>query len=145
MPRSYVALDLETTGLAPDRDAITEIGAVRFDLDGGSETFSTLVDPGQPIPYRIQRLTGIGDNDVAGAPQFAEIAADLKAFIGGDPVVGQNIRFDLGFLEKQRLRPPPLALINSSSALTRSASFNGDREVTGAGRKAGVGVFRRGR
>ena len=106
MPRSYVALDLETTGLDPDRDAITEIGAVRFDLDGGSETFSALVDPGQPIPYRIQRLTGIGDNDVAGAPQFAEVAADLEAFIGDDPVVGQNVGFDLGFLERQRLQPP---------------------------------------
>ena len=34
MPRDYVALDLETTGLDTERDAIIEIGAVRFDLDG---------------------------------------------------------------------------------------------------------------
>ncbi|MDZ4277638.1 MAG: exonuclease domain-containing protein, partial [Dehalococcoidia bacterium] len=45
MPRRYVALDLETTGLDFDRDAIIEVGAVRFDLDGGCETFQTFVDP----------------------------------------------------------------------------------------------------
>ena len=83
MPRSYVALDLETTGLDPDRDAIMEIGAVRFDVDGAGETFSTFIDPQRPIPYRIQRLTNISDDDVAGAPQFAEVAADLN-----DPPVG---------------------------------------------------------
>ncbi len=106
MPRSYVALDLETTGLDPDRDAIIEVGAVRFDLNGPSETFSTFVDPKRPISYRIERLTNIGDKDVAGAPQFAEIGADLEAFIGTDPVVGQNVGFDLGFLERQRIEPP---------------------------------------
>ena len=56
MSRTYVALDLETTGLDADRDAIMEIGAVRFDLDGHAETFSTFVDPERPVPYRIPRL-----------------------------------------------------------------------------------------
>ena len=105
MPRTYVAIDLETTGLDPDRDAIIEVGAVRFDLDGGCETFQTFVDPKRSIPYRIQRLTGISDDDVAGAPQFAEVAAELEAFTGADPIVGQNVSFDLDFLERQRLRP----------------------------------------
>jgi DNA polymerase III epsilon subunit-like protein len=30
LPRTYVALDLETTGLNPDKDAIIEVGAVKF-------------------------------------------------------------------------------------------------------------------
>lgn len=107
MPRrTYVALDLETTGLDPDRDAIIEVGATRFDLKGGCESFQTLVDPRRAIPYRVQCLTGITDEDVAGAPLFAEVAADLERFIGADPVVGQNVSFDLGFLERARLRPP---------------------------------------
>ena len=106
MPRTYVALDLETTGLDAQRDAIMEIGAVRFDLEGGCETFSTFVDPKQAIPYRIQRLTNISDGDVAGAPQFAEVTAELQAFIGPHPVVGQNVSFDLAFLEMNRLTPP---------------------------------------
>ncbi len=106
MPRTYVALDLETTGLDTERDAIMEVGAVRFDPDGGRETFQTFVNPKQSIPYRIQRLTGISDADVANAPLFAEVAGDLEAFIGTDPVVGQNVSFDLSFLERARLRPP---------------------------------------
>ncbi|MEX1253566.1 MAG: helicase C-terminal domain-containing protein [Dehalococcoidia bacterium] len=106
MPRTYVALDLETTGLDPERDAIMEVGAIRFGTDGDSETFQTFVDPKQTIPYRIERLTGISNADVKGAPLFAEVAADLEAFIGNDPVVGQNVAFDLSFLERSRLRPP---------------------------------------
>ncbi|MBI4570651.1 MAG: 3'-5' exoribonuclease, partial [Chloroflexi bacterium] len=105
MPRSYVALDLETTGLDPDRDGIIEVGAVRFDLDGGRETFQTFVDPKRPIPYRIQRLTNITDDDVAGAPLFAEVAGDLERFIGDDPVVGQHVSFDLSFLGRGLVRP----------------------------------------
>lgn len=106
MPRSYVALDLETTGLDPDRDGIMEVGAVRFDLDGGRETFHTLVDPKRPIPYRIQRLTGLCDADVAGKPLFAEVAGELERFIGDAPVIGQHISFDLDFLGRALVRPP---------------------------------------
>ena len=103
MSRTYIALDLETTGLDFSRDAIMEIGAVRFDLDGRCETFSTFVDPKQTIPYRIQRLTNISDADLKGAPLFAEVAAELETFIGEFPVVGQNIAFDLEFLERARV------------------------------------------
>jgi len=105
MPRCYVALDLETTGLDFDRDAIMEVGAVRFDPHGAAETFHSLVDPKRPIPYRIQRLTGITDDEVAGAPLFAEVAGDLERFIGENPVVGQNIAFDLSFLDRAGIKP----------------------------------------
>ncbi len=105
MPRSYVALDLETTGLEPERDAIIEVGAIRFGLDGLHGSFSSFVNPKRKIPYRIQQLTGISEADVAGGPLFAEIGADLEAFIGDCPVVGQNVRFDLSFLERQLIRP----------------------------------------
>ena len=105
MPRSYVALDLETTGLDPEFDAIMEVGAVRFDEDGAHERFERLVNPGRAIPYQIECLTGIRNDDVAGAPPFAEIANDVTAFIGDDPVVGQNVNFDLAFLARSRVRP----------------------------------------
>ncbi len=105
MPPRYVALDLETTGLDPDRDAIIEVGAIRFDTDGACEALHTFVDPKRSIPYRIQRLTGITDDDLSGAPLFAEVASELEAFIGADPVVGQNVSFDLGFLERSQVRP----------------------------------------
>ena len=82
MPRTFVALDLETTGLNPERDAIIEIGAVRFRDGEPQERFHTLVDPGRPIPYEIQQLTGIGDADVAGKPRFGDIAGQLCASWG---------------------------------------------------------------
>jgi DNA polymerase-3 subunit epsilon/ATP-dependent DNA helicase DinG len=105
MPTTYVSLDLETTGLDPDRDAIMEIGAVRFGVNGTEASFSKLVDPRKPIPYRIQQLTSITDEDVRGQPMFAEIGADLEEFIGDCAIVGQNPKFDLDFLEQQLIKP----------------------------------------
>lgn len=100
MATTYVALDLETTGLEPSSDAIIEVGAVKFDLEGiVQETFSTLVNPGRSIPYRIQTLTGIAPEEVAEAPPMDAMAPRLQQFIAGHPIVGQNvIGFDLRFL-----------------------------------------------
>lgn len=93
-----VSLDLETTGLDPETDAITEIGAVKFLGEEVLGTFQTLVNPHRPIPYFIQILTGIRPENVEKAPSFPNVAGDLISFIGSCPVVGQNIPFDLGFL-----------------------------------------------
>ncbi len=103
MPRNYVSLDLETTGLNPARDVIIEVGAVRF-VDGlPTETFSTLINPDRPIPYEITMLTGITDRDVLGKPHFTQIRPQLQRFVGASPVVGHNVSFDLGFLRAQQL------------------------------------------
>jgi DNA polymerase-3 subunit epsilon len=64
LPRTYVALDLETTGLNPDKDAIIEVGAVKFRDGEIVEEFTTLVNPGRPIPPEITMITGITDRDV---------------------------------------------------------------------------------
>ena len=56
---SFVVVDLETTGGSPVDDAITEIGAVRFEGAERVGTFQTLVDPERPIPPAITHLTGI--------------------------------------------------------------------------------------
>ena len=57
--RNYVVFDLETTGLSPINDEITEIGAVKV-IDGKvSDTFEMLVKPNQKISQKITDLTGI--------------------------------------------------------------------------------------
>jgi ATP-dependent DNA helicase DinG len=103
VPRTFVALDLETTGLNPDRDAIIEIGAIKFRDGVAIEQFTTLINPGRPIPYEVQQLTGICDADVAGKPHFREIAGQAMRFIGSLPVVGHNVSFDLAFMRAQGL------------------------------------------
>jgi DNA polymerase III epsilon subunit family exonuclease len=103
VPRTYIALDLETTGLDAARDAIIEVGAVKY-RDGESiDRFSTLINPGRSIPYDITLITGITDRDVIGMPAFGEIAGTLTHFVGSLPVVGHNVGFDLGFLRGQGL------------------------------------------
>ena len=106
MTPTYVALDLETTGLDPQADAIIEIGAVKFDLDGVRDTFSSLVNPDRPIPYRIQMLTGIAAEDLAQAPTIEAVVPELRAFLADHPIVGQNVLgFDLRFLAAAGLGP----------------------------------------
>ena len=66
---SFVVVDTETTGLDPLTDHIIDIGAVRLDEDlAVVDRFTTLVDPGVPVPLFVTRLTGITDADLAGAP-----------------------------------------------------------------------------
>ena len=103
MPRTFIALDLETTGLDNARDAIIEVGAAKFQDDRIIDRYSTLVNPGRPIPYEITQLTGITDRDVAGKPRFDQVASQITRFVGGAPVVGHNVSFDLGFLRGQGL------------------------------------------
>ncbi len=98
---SIVAVDIETTGLDPDRDAITEIGAVKFNGSRIEAEWSSLVNPGRHIPEFITGMTGIDDAMVRHAPGFGEIAADVQAFIGDSAVLGHSVRFDLGFLQKK--------------------------------------------
>jgi ATP-dependent DNA helicase DinG len=118
MNRTYVALDLETTGLDPRRDAITEIGAVRFrtSIDEGTiqaqvlDSWSSLVNPGRPIPIQIQQLTGITHEKVAQAPRFSQIINQLVHFVGQYPLVGHNVSFDLAFLRSHDLPLSNLAI-----------------------------------
>lgn len=98
--RVYVALDLETTGLDAKRDAIIEIGAVRFQGDRILDRFVTFVNPHRTIPLRIQQITNIRNSDVVDAPSVDDILPELLAFVRQDvaALVAHNASFDMGFL-----------------------------------------------
>ena len=98
--QSIVAIDIESTGLSEERDAIIEIGAVKFKGHRVEAEWTSLINPGRHIPEFISGLTGISDVEVRTAPSYRSIAQDLQAFVGDAPVVGHNVRFDLGFLQK---------------------------------------------
>ena len=104
LDEAWVALDLETTGLSSDEDQIIEVGAVRFRGHETLDTFQSFVNPGRRLDPFVTRLTGITDDDLRDAPGFSAVAAALAAFVGRSPLVGHNISFDLGFLDRQGLR-----------------------------------------
>jgi ATP-dependent DNA helicase DinG len=100
---SIVAVDIETTGLDPEKDAIIEIGAVRFNERRVESEWSTLINPGRRIPPFVTQLTGITDQMVLQSPSIQAVLADLEAFVGNSPVLGHNVAFDLAFLRRQRI------------------------------------------
>jgi ATP-dependent DNA helicase DinG len=98
-----VALDIETTGLNPQTDAVIEIGAVRFNGQRVIGEWNSLINPGKPIPAFITQLTGITNEMIRNEPGFAEIQPGLIDFIGQAPILGHNVRFDLSFLQRNGL------------------------------------------
>ncbi len=100
---SIVSLDIETTGLDENREAIIEIAAVKFNGRRIEGEFSELVNPGKPIPDFITGLTGIDNAMVRNAPRLSAIAHELTAFVGDSPILGHNVKFDIGFLRKAGL------------------------------------------
>ncbi|HNO64721.1 MAG TPA: helicase C-terminal domain-containing protein [Tepidiformaceae bacterium] len=102
---SYVALDLETTGLDPEHDRIIEVGASRFDASGRElDTLSYVVNPGRAVPAFIERFTGVTNEMTAKAPKLASIRNDIERFVGDSVVVGHNIGFDLRYLSGEQVR-----------------------------------------
>lgn len=100
---SIVAIDIETTGLDENREAIIEIGAVKFKGHRVEDEFSTLLNPNRHIPEFITGLTGIDDSMVRAAPRLKDIAHELEAFVGDSILLGHNIGFDISFLRKAGL------------------------------------------
>lgn len=97
---TYVAIDLETTGTNPAEDRIIEVGAAKVECGRVVSTFSTFVNPQISISPRITSLTGITDEDVAGAPVIADIIADMIAYTKDVPILGHNVIFDYSFIKK---------------------------------------------
>ena len=94
--QGIIAIDVETTGISPEKERLIEIGAFRPET---GEIFRTLIYPGRPLPERITELTGITDEMLEGAPEESEAVAALLDFLGEDRILlGHNIAFDHSFL-----------------------------------------------
>ncbi len=100
MTNTYIAIDLETTGLSAKLDKIIEIGAVKFTDGKETDVFSTYVNPGIRLPERIIELTGIRDADVEGALDMEDLLEELDVFLGEEVLLGHNLLFDFSFLKK---------------------------------------------
>ena len=127
MTTTYVAIDLETTGLDPARDAIIEVGVVTFRGNAIVDEFEALVNPLRDIPPFVSQLTGITDAMVADAPSLYSLRARLKSKLADHVIVGHNVEFDLGFLRESSLAigSPRIDTVTLASILVPEAGrFN---------------------
>lgn len=97
----YAIVDIETTGGYAAANGITEICIHVFDGEKVVETYETLVNPRQPIPYYIQSMTGISNEMVAKAPVFEEVAPRIHALLHDKVFVAHNVNFDYSFVKHQ--------------------------------------------
>lgn len=101
---TFVVCDIETTGLSPSLNRITEVAMIK--IKGGEiiDRFETLINPQQYIPRSITELTGISNEDVMDKPVFQNIAQSIVSFMKNDEdetsvFVGHNVGFDYRFLQ----------------------------------------------
>lgn len=106
----FVAIDLETTGLDPQRDVPVSVAAVSFQRGKPVLGFETLLNPGRPIPVASTLIHGISDTMVAAAPRLDDVLDELDALCADRVLVGHGIAFDLAVLARARrdCRRPPL-------------------------------------
>ncbi|PJB57692.1 MAG: DNA polymerase III subunit epsilon [Bacteroidetes bacterium CG_4_9_14_3_um_filter_41_19] len=97
----YAIVDIETTGLSPSIEKITEIAILIHDGTKVTETFSTLINPEIKIPYRITQMTGINNRMVEDAPKFYEVAKKIVEITEDRIIVGHNVRFDYSFIRNE--------------------------------------------
>jgi len=121
---TFVVVDVETTGMDPVQDRITEIAMMKIRDGALQDEFSTLINPLITIPPRITELTGIDNLMVQDAPTAREVAPFIADFLGDSVFVAHNAPFDWGFvnetLRRERdiqLRNPQLCTVKLSRRL----------------------------
>jgi len=97
----YAIVDIETTGGNAGSGSITEIAILISDGKSILDSYTTLVNPLQPIPLFIEKLTGISDEMVSDAPTFSEIAKDIHELLQDKIFVAHNVNFDYSFIAHQ--------------------------------------------
>ncbi len=94
----FVVFDIETTGFSPINNKIIEIGAVKVQDGKITDRFSAFVNPLIPIPFEIEKLTGISDDMVVDAQTIEEVLPQFLEFCEGCVLVAHNANFDMSFI-----------------------------------------------
>ncbi len=97
---TYLAIDLEMTGLNVKTDRILEIGALRMDDGKATGEFSALINPHRKIPDAITQLTGITQEMAEAGEELKTVLPRFLEFAGDLPLLGHNLSFDYSFLKQ---------------------------------------------
>lgn len=100
----YAVIDLEATGGKPSEERIIEVAIFLYDGKDIVDQFISLVNPEVAIPPFVQKLTGIKQRDVQGAPRFHEIAKRIVQMTEGAVFVAHNAPFDYRVLREEFAR-----------------------------------------
>jgi DNA polymerase III epsilon subunit family exonuclease len=126
-------LDTETTGLDPAQGhGLVEVACVALDDGEIGQTWSTLVNPGRPIPPDASAVHGITDLMVRDAPGPVVVAAELESRCAGRTLVFHNAAFDLPFLAallRKAGRPPLFHAIVDTLGLARGLFDQGGNSL----------------
>ncbi|MEG2457481.1 MAG: PolC-type DNA polymerase III [Bacilli bacterium] len=96
----FVVFDLETTGLnAGGVDSIIEIGAVKIKNNEVIDRYDELIDPLHPLRDEIINITNITDDMLKGKDNEENAIKRFISWIGKDPLIAHNARFDVSFIE----------------------------------------------
>jgi DNA polymerase-3 subunit epsilon len=98
---SFAVIDFETTGLDPSTDRVLEMGVVLFEHGELVSRKNWLINPTIPVPEEARKVHGISDEDLANAPRFEEIAAEMVGLLEGRIPVAYNAGFDQRFLRAE--------------------------------------------
>ncbi len=127
----FTFLDVETTGLSPRTSRVCEVALIGFQGNCRVCHFSSLVNPGLPIPPETSRIHGITDEMVKNSPAFPALAPRLIALLEGTVIVAHNTDFDLSFMEMEfaraGLRLPELPVIDTLYIARRLGTFTNNR------------------
>ncbi len=108
----FVVVDVETTGMSPTDDRMTEIAMMKVRNGTLVEEYSTLINPLMTINSFITDLTGIDNLMVQDAPTAREIIPDVAEFLQGTVFVAHNAAFDWGFVSHAAKRERDIELEN---------------------------------
>ena len=113
--KGFVIIDVETTGLDPEKESIIMLGALKVSEEGECETFEMLVCTEKPLSPAIAKLTGITYDMLSKSGKSPSQAIRLfLEFIGDTRLIAHNVKFDISFINALLKREGMTPLLNET-------------------------------
>jgi DNA polymerase-3 subunit epsilon len=98
-----IVLDTETTGFkANGGDRMVEIGCIELiNHVASGESFQRYINPERDMPDGAFQVHGLSSEFLSDKPVFAEVADEIRAYLGDDKLIIHNASFDMGFLNAE--------------------------------------------